>query len=209
MVGIKEWCRWKVFKTYTTCKKYNAEYRCYMYQERQRGKPRPPTNSPIRCDFRINILAANIMFTCMTYTSPITQDLNSLDFDLSMPLKSPDDGGVELSIHDFLFGFSSNTLPNLVHLQSTSLINLNNTSLYLSRSPNVKCNFSRWLPITLYSKHMYNFHILATIGPWKISSYILSFGQNFGQPMPTLPQRVFSQNRTTSWFKVKAQTKHK
>ncbi len=47
----------------------------------------------------------------------------------------------ELPIHDFQFWFNSNTLPNSVPLQTTSLRNLNESDFDLSRSLNVKCNY--------------------------------------------------------------------
>ncbi len=63
-------------------------------------------NSPLWCDIRIDILVANI---CITYRFPITQNLNGLDFDLSMLLGVNCIDGVGLPIHDFLFRFNSNT----------------------------------------------------------------------------------------------------
>ncbi len=48
------------------------------------------------------------------------------------------DGGVVLPIHDFLFGVSSNTLPNLVPLQPKKLRNVNHPDFDLLRSLNVQ-----------------------------------------------------------------------
>ncbi len=117
------------------------------------------------CDIRINILVANI---CISYRSPVTQNLNGLDFDLSRSLWVKYIVGVGLPIHDFLFRFNSNALPNSAPLQTRSLRNLNNPGFDLSMSLNVKCNVAVDFLLVSNSKHISISHGLAVIGTWKV-----------------------------------------
>ena len=115
-------------------------------------------------------------YICVTYKSSLSQSLNGIDFDLTGSLEMKYDGGVGLYVfHDFLFRFNSNTLPNSLSLQTTSLWNLNEPDFNLLRSFNVKCNFAVNFLLMSNSKHVY----LSLFSCYRHCENLLSLGQNF------------------------------
>ena len=122
-----------------------------------------------------------------TYSCPATRTLIGLDFDLSRSPTVKYDGRVGLPIYDFLFEFHSNTLLNSVPLQNTRLRNL----IWPFKIIQCKCDFAVDFLLVSNSKRMSVSHSLIVIGTWNISTYLLSYGQNFGQPTPTLSPSGF------------------
>ena len=84
-------------------------WRSLIYIENYSGTNKDRGNTSPDPKLRIKILVANIWTTCR---SPITQNLNGLDFDLlrSLGVKCIFGGG--LPIHDSLFRINSNTWPH-------------------------------------------------------------------------------------------------
>ncbi len=88
------------------------------------------------------------------------------------------DSEVGLLIHDFHSLFNSNTLPNSVPLQTTSLRNLNDPDFDLSRSFNVKYNFATDFLLVSSSEDMSISRGLAVIGAGKIFYYLAKILDN-------------------------------
>ncbi len=105
---------------------------------------------------------------CITYRSPVAQNLNGLDFDLSRSRGVKYIVGVKFPTLDFIFRLNSNTLPNSAPLQTTNLRNPDNPDFDLSMPLNVKCNVVVDCLVVSNSKHMSISHGLAVIGTCEV-----------------------------------------